>query len=118
MERAQFLCNECGKDFLDAVKLGLHQYAVHTDKPFECAQCGEMGSGVQKFQNHMRKHKTQKIVSKCELCEFETPHAGQRENREANSVQPVWKNLANKRQAYPTREKPPFECRGAADLLL
>ena len=76
MERAQFLCNECGKDFLDAVKLGLHQYAVHTDKPFECAQCGEMGSGVQKFQNHMRKHKTQKIVSKCELCEFETPHAG------------------------------------------
>ena len=76
MERAQFLCNECGKDFLDAVKLGLHQYAVHTDKPFECAQCGDMDSGVQKFQNHMRKHKTQKIVSKCELCEFETPHAG------------------------------------------
>ena len=24
----------------------------------------------------MRKHKTQKNVSKCELCEFETPHAG------------------------------------------
>ena len=42
----------------------------------------------------------------------------QRENREANSVQPVWKNLANKRQAYPTREKPPFEFRGAEELLL
>ena len=57
-------------------QLGLHQYAVHTEKPFECAQCGERGSGVQKFQNHMRKHKKQKNVSKCELCEFETPHAG------------------------------------------
>ena len=41
MERARFLCNEWGKDFLDDVKLGLHQYAVHTEKPFECAQCGE-----------------------------------------------------------------------------
>ena len=32
MEGAQFLCNECGKDFVDEVKLGLHQYAVHTKK--------------------------------------------------------------------------------------
>ena len=76
MERIQFLCNDCGKDFVDDVKLGLHKYAMHTEKPFECAQCGERGSGMQKFKNHMRKHKTQKIVSKCELCEFETPHAG------------------------------------------
>ena len=30
MERAQFMCNECGKDFVDNVKLGLHQYNVHT----------------------------------------------------------------------------------------
>ena len=60
MERAQFMCNECGKDFVDDVKLGLHQYNVHT----------------------------------------------------------VWQNFANKRQAYPTREKPPFEFRGAEELLL
>ena len=60
MERAQFLCNECGKGFVDGVNLGLHQYAVHTEKPFECAQ----------------------------------------------------------RQAYPTLEKPPFEFRIVADLLL
>ena len=32
MERVQFLCNECGKYFVDDVKLGLHQYAVHTKK--------------------------------------------------------------------------------------
>ena len=41
MERAQFLCNECGQDFMDDVKLGLHQYAEHTEKTFECVQCGE-----------------------------------------------------------------------------
>ena len=41
MERAQSLCNECGQDFMDDVKLGLHQYAVHTEKTFECAQCGK-----------------------------------------------------------------------------
>ena len=32
MERVQFLCNEYGKYFVDDVKLGLHQYAVHTKK--------------------------------------------------------------------------------------
>ena len=32
MERAQSLYNECGQDFMDDVKLGLHQYAVHTKK--------------------------------------------------------------------------------------
>ena len=46
MERTQFLCNDCGKDFVDSVKLGVHKYNMHTEKPFECAQCGERGSGV------------------------------------------------------------------------
>ena len=64
MERTQFLCNDCGKDFVDDVKLGLHKYAMHTEKPFECAQCGERGSGVAKFKNHMRKHKSQNNVSR------------------------------------------------------
>ena len=45
-------------------------------KTFECAQCGEKGSGVQKFKNHMRNHSTQKKVYKCEVCHFETPHTG------------------------------------------
>ena len=76
MERTQFLCNDCGKDFVVDVKLGLHMYAMHTEKPFECAQCGERGSGVAKFKNHMRKHKSQNNVSKCDSCDFETPHAG------------------------------------------
>ena len=76
MERIQFLCNDCGKDFVVDVKLGLHMYAMHTEKPFECAQCGERGSGVAKFKNHMRKHKSQNNVSKCDSCDFETPHAG------------------------------------------
>ena len=66
MERIQFLCNDCGKDFVVDVKLGLHMYAMHTEKPFECAQCGERGSGVAKFKNHMRKHKSQNNVSKCD----------------------------------------------------
>ena len=76
MERTQFLCNDCGKDFVVDVKLGLHMYAMHTEKPFECAQCGERGSGVAKFKNHMRKHRSQNNVSKCDSCDFETPHAG------------------------------------------
>ena len=76
MERTQFLCNDCGKDFVDSVKLGVHKYNMHTEKPFECAQCGERGSGVAKFKNHMRKHRSQNNVSKCDSCDFETPHAG------------------------------------------
>ena len=45
-------------------ELGLHQYAVHTEKRFECAHCGEKGSGVKKFKEHMRKHNTQKTCRK------------------------------------------------------
>ena len=41
-------------------------------RPFECTQCCEKGSGVQKFKNHMRKH-AQKKVHKCDMCQFETP---------------------------------------------
>ena len=59
MEGAQFLCNDCGKSFIDEVKLSMHHYNVHSEKPFECTQCGEKGSGVQKFKNHIRKHATQ-----------------------------------------------------------
>ena len=39
--------------FTNDAKLGLHHNAVHSEKPFECTQCGEKGSGVQKFKNHM-----------------------------------------------------------------
>ena len=31
MERTQFLCNDCGKDFVDDVKLKLYKYAMHTE---------------------------------------------------------------------------------------
>ena len=75
MEGSPFVCNDCGKSFTDDVKLGLHHYAVHSEKPFECTHCGEKGTGVQKFQNHMRKH-AQKRVNKCDMCQFETPHPG------------------------------------------
>ena len=34
IERAQFLCYDYGKDFVDDVKLGLHKYAMHTEKTF------------------------------------------------------------------------------------
>ena len=69
------MCNDCGKTFMDDAKLGLHHYAVHSEKPFECSQCGEKGNGVQKFKNHMAKH-AQKKVQKCDMCQFETPHPG------------------------------------------
>ena len=45
---------------MDDAKLGLHHYAVHSEKPFECSQCGEKGNGVQKFKNHMAKHAQKK----------------------------------------------------------
>ena len=32
MERIQFLCNDCGKDFVVDVKLGLHMYDQCTQK--------------------------------------------------------------------------------------
>ena len=47
----------------------MHHYNVHSEKPFECTQCGEKGNGVVKFKNHMRKHSTQKKVNKCEVCQ-------------------------------------------------
>ena len=75
MEGSPLVCDDCGKSFTDDVKLGLHHYNVHSEKPFECTHCGEKGTGVQKFQNHMRKH-AQKRVNKCDMCQFETPHPG------------------------------------------
>ena len=39
MEGVQFLCNDCGKGFIDEVKLSVHHYNVHSEKPFECTQC-------------------------------------------------------------------------------
>ena len=73
---AQFLCGECGKGFVDKVKLGLHHYSVHAEKPFECTHCGEKGNGVRKFLNHIREHSTQKKVDKCAECQFETQKPG------------------------------------------
>ena len=50
MEGSPCVCNDCGKTFMDDAKLGLHHYAVHSEKPFECSQCGEKGNGVQMTQ--------------------------------------------------------------------
>ena len=61
MEGSPCVCNDCGKTFMDDAKLGLHHYAVHSEKPFECSQCGEKGNGVQKFKNHMAKHAQKKV---------------------------------------------------------
>ena len=60
MEGSPFVCNDCGKFFTDDAKLGLHHYPVHSEKHFECTHCGEKGTGIQKFQNHMRKHAQKK----------------------------------------------------------
>ena len=55
MEGSPCVCNDCGKTFMDDAKLGLHHYAVHSEKPFECSQCGAKGNGVQKFKNHIKR---------------------------------------------------------------
>ena len=34
MEGSPLVCDDCGKSFTDDVKLGLHHYAVHSEKPF------------------------------------------------------------------------------------
>ena len=66
------MCNDCGKSFMDDAKLGLHHYAVHSEKPFECTQCGEKGTGVQKYKNHMRKHAQKKGKSKTFALEMQS----------------------------------------------
>ena len=52
---AQFLCGECGKGFVDEVKLGLHHYSVHAEKPFECTHCGEKGK-IFCAKRNMKRH--------------------------------------------------------------
>ena len=67
MERAQFMCNECGKDFVDDVKLGLHQYNVH------CTQCGKILQTKDRLIQHEKSHRLnseeQKTYS-CYICKY------------------------------------------------
>ena len=62
------VCNICSKRFPNQEKLGLHQYRIHSDKPFQCKLCGEKGNGANQYSNHMRKHKEPKSIQ-CEICQ-------------------------------------------------
>ena len=68
------VCNICSKRFPDQEKLGLHQYRIHSDKPFQCKLCGEKGNGANQYSNHMRKHKEPKSIQ-CEICQYESTDA-------------------------------------------
>ena len=71
-----FLCNACGKGFKSDGDLGLHEYNAHDQTPFECKHCGKQSIGRQQFNNHNRKHKTQKLkIYKCQTCQFEGDNA-------------------------------------------
>ena len=73
---SDFLCKSCGKGFKSDGDLGLHEYNAHDQTPLECKDCGKQSIGRQQFNNHNRKHKTQKQkVYKCEMCQFEGNHA-------------------------------------------
>ena len=68
------VCNMCSKRFPNQEKLGLHQYKIHSDKPFQCKLCGEKGNGASQYSNHMRKHKELKSIQ-CEICQYESTDA-------------------------------------------
>ena len=68
------VCNICSKRFPNQEKLGLHQYRIHSDKPFQCKLCGEKGNGANQYSNHMRKHKEPKSIQ-CEICQYESTDA-------------------------------------------
>ena len=71
-----FLCTECGKELKSADDLDLHLHNAHDKTPFTCNQCNMQCIGRQQFNNHKRKHKTQKLnVYKCKLCQFEVNDA-------------------------------------------
>ena len=68
------VCNICSKRFPNQEKLGLHQYRIHSDKPFQCKLYGEKGNGANQYSNHMRKHKEPKSIQ-CEICQYESTDA-------------------------------------------
>ena len=66
----------CSKRFPNQEKLGLHQYKIHSDKPFQCKLCGEKGNGASQYSNHMSKHKHKEPKSiQCEICQYESTNA-------------------------------------------
>ena len=61
------MCNECGKDFVDDVKLGLHQYNVHT------VQCGKILQTKDRLIQHEKSHRLNSEEQKnysCYICKY------------------------------------------------
>ena len=66
--------------------MGLHQYKIHSDKPFQCKLCGEKGNGASQYSNHMRKHKEPKSIQ-CEICQYESTDASNmKKNNTKNTI--------------------------------
>ena len=63
------MCNECGKDFVDDVKLGLHQYNVHT------VQCGKILQTKDRLIQHEKSHRLnaeELQTYSCDICKYKT----------------------------------------------
>ena len=70
--------------------MGLHQYKIHSDKPFQCKLCGEKGNGASQYSNHMRKHKEPKSIQR-EICQYESTDASNMKKH--NSLEKMEKKL-------------------------
>ena len=95
------VCNICSKRFPNQEKLGLHQYRIHSDKPFQCKLCGEKGNGANQYSNHMRKHKEPKSIQ-CEICQYESTDASNMNKHRCNQVFGSATSIPAKRNQNPS----------------
>ena len=84
--------------------MGLHQYKIHSDKPFQCKLCGEKGNGASQYSNHMRKHKEPKSIQ-FEICQYESTDASNMKKHNIFAIYGMVDGLAGK--TYFVQKKTP-----------
>ena len=65
MEGTNHLCMICGHEFKSEKKLEQHNKVAHEVKWRECTECHLTFETQQKFNNHMKVHKTR--IVKCKV---------------------------------------------------